>query len=171
MLPLRIKSPYIILFFVIVTVLLLSGIGERTCRLMNEDAGYFIDDGDNWTVGTMFRIIGTNAYIFLGLLLSSMMYELSISLSLVLNMCELKDAQLKKRTCNICLLIIGLIMIVVAVYEFNLDALTHREHFIFEALGLGVLCLIYFSTIIELLRKLRVFVLEQSKREACLIRV
>ena len=47
----------------------------------------------------------------------------------------------------------------------------HREHLIFEALGLVVLCLIYFTTIVELIRKLRIFVLEETKLEARLLSV
>lgn len=97
-----------------------------------------------------------------------MMYELSVSLSLVLNMCELKEAIMRKRTANVCLTLVGLIVVACAAYEFHIAGLTKREHYIYEALGLGTLCLIYFSTIVELLRKLRIFVLEQSKREACL---
>ena len=42
---------------------------------------------------------------------------------------------------------------------------------IFEALGLVVLCLIYFTTIVELIRKLRIFVLEETKLEARLLSV
>ena len=47
----------------------------------------------------------------------------------------------------------------------------HREHLIFEALGLVVLCLIFFATIVELIRKLRIFVLEETKLEARLLSV
>ena len=57
-----------------------------------------------------------------------------------------------------------------ASFEAKLDQYEHREHLIFEALGLAVLCLLYFSTCVDLLRKLRVFVLEDIKREARLVR-
>ena len=98
------------------------------------------------------------------------MYELSVSLTLVLNMCELKEAITRKRTANVCLTLVGLIVVACAVYECHLAILTKKEHYISEALGVATLCLIYFSTIVELLRKLRIFVLEQSKREARLCR-
>ena len=42
---------------------------------------------------------------------------------------------------------------------------------VFEALGLIVLFLIYFSTIIDLIRKLRIFVLEETKLEGRLVRI
>ena len=41
----------------------------------------------------------------------------------------------------------------------------------FEAIGLVVLFFIYFSTIVDLIRKLRIFVLEETKLEGRLIRI
>ena len=42
---------------------------------------------------------------------------------------------------------------------------------IFEVMGLVVLCLIYFSTIVDLIRKLRIFVLEEAKLEAWFVKI
>lgn len=56
-------------------------------------------------------------------------------------------------------------------FETYLDSVEHHEHLIFEALGLVVLCLIFFCTIVELIRKLRIFVLAETKMEARLLSV
>ena len=58
-----------------------------------------------------------------------------------------------------------------AYIEFDLDRIYHTQHLVFDALALSVLCLIYFSTIVDLIRKLRIFVLEETKKEARLVRV
>lgn len=55
--------------------------------------------------------------------------------------------------------------------ELTLDSRHESEHMTFEALGLVVLFLIYFSTIVDLIRKLRIFVLEETKLEGRLIHV
>ena len=111
------------------------------------------------------------AYLLLGLVMCCMMFQLSCSLSLILNIFDLKEAKKLKNTYNICIFIVGLMCIACGVYEYNLDRRWHEEHLIFEALGLVVLCLIYFSTIVELLRKLRIFILHTAKIEACFIRI
>ena len=69
------------------------------------------------------------------------------------------------------MIVICTIYCVFAGIEAAMDVRWHTEHLIFEALGLIVLCLIYFSTIVDLIRKLRIFVLEETKLEANLVRV
>ena len=86
-------------------------------------------------------------------------------------MLDLHEANRRKWTYNICLLVISMVFIAASAVEYKLDILMGREHLVFEALGLIVLCLIYFSTIVDLIRKLRIFVLEQTKMEGILIRV
>ena len=100
-----------------------------------------------------------------------MMFQLSCSLSLVLNIFDMQEAKKLRTTYNICLAIVGGMCTACGIYEYNLDAVSNHEHMIWEALALIVLCLIYFSTIVELLRKLQIFVLAQAKIEAILIRV
>ena len=75
-------------------------------------------------------------------------------------MLDLHEANRRKWTYNICLLVISLCFIAASAVEYKLDITMGSEHMVFEALGLIVLCLIYFSTIVDLIRKLRIFVLE-----------
>ena len=75
-------------------------------------------------------------------------------------MLDLHEANRHKWTYNICVFVISLVFIAASAIEYNLDLLQGKEHLVFEALGLIVLCLIYFSTIVDLIRKLRIFVLE-----------
>jgi hypothetical protein len=56
-------------------------------------------------------------------------------------------------------------------FETKLSDLANEEHLAFEAIALIVLCLVYFSTCIELLRKLRIFVLEETLKEARLVQL
>ena len=123
------------------------------------------------TFGEICRNIACTAYIVLGFIISATMFQLSVSLSLVLNMIDLKDANTRKTTYNVTLLVINVGYITCAAFEVYLDEMEHREHLIFEALGLLVLCLIFFCTIVELIRKLRIFVLEETKTEARLLSV
>ena len=67
--------------------------------------------------------------------------------------------------------VISIVYIVMASVEYQLDEIQGYEHLVFEALGLIVLFLIYFSTIIDLIRKLRIFVLEETKLEGRLVRI
>ena len=67
--------------------------------------------------------------------------------------------------------IISLVYVGLAALEYSLDSLQGYEHLSFEALGLVILFLIYFSTIVDLIRKLRIFVLQETKLEGRLIRV
>lgn len=69
------------------------------------------------------------------------------------------------------MIVISVVYVIFAGIEAYDDVTWHEEHLIFEALGLIVLCLIYFSTIVDLIRKLRIFVLEETKLEANLVRV
>ena len=86
-------------------------------------------------------------------------------------MMELDEANRRKWTYNMCVFVISLVFIAASAIEYNLDLLMGKEHLVFEALGLIVLCLIYFSTIVDLIRKLRIFVLEQTKLEGILIKI
>ncbi len=97
------------------------------------------------------------------------MFQLSISLSLILNIIDLKEANARKCTFNICISFIALMTIVGSYFEMQIDDLANEEHLAFEAIGLIVLCLVYFSTCIELLRKLRIFVLEETLKETRLV--
>ena len=67
--------------------------------------------------------------------------------------------------------IISVVYVGLAALEYSLDSLQGYEHLSFEALGLVILFLIYFSTIVDLIRKLRIFVLQETKLEGRLIRV
>ena len=67
--------------------------------------------------------------------------------------------------------IISVVYIVLAGVEYKLDDIQGYEHLAFEAIGLIVLFLIYFSTIVDLIRKLRIFLLEETKLEGRLIRI
>ena len=99
------------------------------------------------------------------------MFQLSCSLSLILNMIDLKEANRRKCTYNSFVVTVGVVFIVCSSIEIRLDEQMHREHLMFEALALIVLCVIYFSTQMDLLRKLRLFVLEETKKEARLVNV
>ena len=94
-----------------------------------------------------------------------------MSLALVLNIIDLEEANQRKISYNICITVISLVYIALAATEYSLDSLQGYEHLAFEALGLVVLFVIYFSTIVDLIRKLRIFVLEETKLEGRLIRV
>lgn len=83
----------------------------------------------------------------------------------------MKEANQKKLTYNVTLIVIVIVYLICAGFENYLDSIEHREHLIFEALGLLVLCLIFFATIVELIRKLKIFVLEETKLEARLLSV
>ena len=99
------------------------------------------------------------------------MFQLSVSLALILNIIDLQEANQRKISYNICMILISIVYIVLASVEYSLDSIQGYEHLAFEAVGLIVLFLIYFSTIIDLIRKLRIFVLEETKLEGRLIRV
>ena len=169
--PLRIKSTYIILFYFCLFVLLISSIVELMCRISSDDSGYMVTSDTGVTTGDYARHISSAAYIVLGFVLSATMFQLSNSLALVLDIIDLPEANRRKWTYNICLLIISLVYIFCSVVELHLDAHEHREHMVFEVLGMVVLCLIYFSTIVDLLRKLNIFVLEETKLEAWYVRL
>lgn len=169
--PLRIKSLYIILFYVMLFLLLSSSTVELLCRISNDDPGYMVNTDHGITVGDYARHISTICYVILGFILSATMFQLSVSLALVLDIIDLEEANKRKWTYNICLLVISLVYVFCSGVEIRLDKDSHREHMVFEVLGMIVLCLIYFSTIVDLLRKLRIFVLEEAKLEAWFVRV
>lgn len=169
--PLRIKSLYIILFYVVLFLLLSSSTVELVCRVANDDPGYMVNTDMGITTGDYARHISTICYILLGFILSATMFQLSVSLALVLDIIDLPEANKRKWTYNICLLVISLVYIFCSGVEIRLDDNEHREHMVFEVLGMIVLCLIYFSTIVDLLRKLRIFVLEEAKLEAWFVRL
>ena len=91
--PLRIKSPYLLLFYFILAILLLANIVEASTRLYNGDPGFLL----NWqqkhvSLGIVSRQIGDVTYILLGFVLSAIMFQLSVSLSLILNIIDLEEA-------------------------------------------------------------------------------
>ena len=123
------------------------------------------------TLGIVARQIGDVTYILLGYSLSAIMFQLSVSLSLILNIIDLEEANQRKITYNICITVISVVYIVLASVEYKLDDIHGYEHLVFEAIGLIILFLIYFSTIVDLIRKLRIFLLEETKLEGRLIRI
>ena len=93
LIPLRIKSPYLLLFYIILAILLLANIVEAITRLYNGDPGFLL----NWqqkhvSLGIVSRQIGDVTYILLGFVLSAIMFQLSVSLSLILNIIDLEEA-------------------------------------------------------------------------------
>lgn len=172
LLPLRIKSAYIIMFYLTLSALLVSASIEGITRLAKGDPGYMVDRNSNGiTVGDYARHVSSICYIILGFVISCTMYQLSCSLALVLNIIDVQEANRRKWTYNICVFIIGLVFVFCSAIQIKLDCAEHREHMIFEVMGLVVLCLIYFSTIVDLIRKLRIFVLEEAKLEAWFVRI
>ena len=169
--PLKIRDRYIIAFYFVLTVMLISAMMEIIARLYDSDPAFMIDRSQKMTFGEISRTVACTSYIVLGFIISATMYQLAVSLGLILNFFDLKEANTRKTTYNVTLLIINLGYITCAAFEEYLDSVEHREHLIFEALGLIVLCLIFFATIVELIRKLRIFVLEETKLEARLISV
>ena len=125
----------------------------------------------NISVGVVARQVGEVSYIILGFVLSTIMFQLSVSLALVLNIIDLEEANQRKISYNICMVVICVLYIALASLEYSLDSLQGYEHLSFEAIGLVVLILIYFSTIIDLIRKLRIFVLRETKLEGRLVRI
>jgi hypothetical protein len=169
--PLRIKSVYIILFYTTLCVVLSSSISEGICRLAYEDPGFMVNKHTNITPGDYARHVSSVSYIILGFVISATMFQLSVSLAVVLSIIDVDEANKRKWTYNICVSVISLVYIFCCTIEVKLDMAEHREHMIFEVMGLIVLCLIYFSTIVDLLRKLSIFVLEEAKLEAWFVRI
>ena len=171
LIPLRIKSPYILMFYGLLSILLLSQIIVMFARLVFDDPGFYVTDHQRITVGMIALHTGAVAYILLGFVISVTMFQLSVSLALVLCMIDVKEANTRKMTFNVAMLVIGVATIICACFETSMSAIASKEHLIFEVIGLLVLCLVYFTTIVELLRRLRIFVLDESKQEARLIRL
>eukprot|EP00354_Favella_ehrenbergii_P006191 CAMPEP_0170455168 /NCGR_PEP_ID=MMETSP0123-20130129/3205_1 /TAXON_ID=182087 /ORGANISM="Favella ehrenbergii, Strain Fehren 1" /LENGTH=201 /DNA_ID=CAMNT_0010718181 /DNA_START=239 /DNA_END=844 /DNA_ORIENTATION=- len=99
------------------------------------------------------------------------MFQLSCSLALVLNIIDIKEANGRKVSFNLCVGVIGIVCSVGGYYETAYDRYAQKQHLIYETLGLLVLCLIYFSTCVDLYRKLRIFVLEETKVESRLVQL
>lgn len=116
------------------------------------------------------HIVATT-YILLGFIISATEFQLAVSLALILNIIDVKEANARKTTFNICVSIISVVTCIGSYLETTIDDLANASHLIFEAIGLIVLCLIYFSTSVELLRKLRIFVLEETLKEARLVQL
>ena len=169
--PLKIRDRYIIAFYIVFSVMLITSVMEVIARLIDKDPAFMMDRDQEMTFGEICRNISCTSYIVLGFIISATMYQLSVSLGLVLNMFDLKEANTRKTTYNVTLSIITIGYITCSVFEQYLDSVEHREHLIFEALGLVILCLPFFATIVELIRKLRIFVLEETKLEARLLSV
>ena len=169
LIPLRIKSFYILTFYVLLAILLISSMVEVIYRLAFDDPGYLIGEDRPMTFGEISMHIAGFSYVLLGFALSITMFQLSCSLALILNMIDLKEANRRRCTYNWAVIVIASFYVFCSVIEIRLDEQMHQEHLMFEVLGLIVLCLIYFSTCMDLLRKLRVFVLEETKKEARLV--
>ena len=97
------------------------------------------------------------------------MFQLSCSLALVLNIIDIKELEKRKLSYNVAVISLGIICTIGSVYELFWHSQAEKEHLVFETLFLVVLCLIYFSTCVDLYRKLRIFVLEETKKESHLI--
>mmetsp|Transcript_9882 Transcript_9882/g.12256 ORF Transcript_9882/g.12256 Transcript_9882/m.12256 type:complete len:308 (+) Transcript_9882:3-926(+) len=169
--PLRIKSPYIISFYIFLTVLMLSSIIELFLRLILAQTGYYIAKTDHVTASEVCQHLQALSYILLGFVISATMFQLSCSLALVLNIIDIKEANGRKVSFNLCVGVIGIVCSVGGYYETAYDRYAQKQHLIYETLGLLVLCLIYFSTCVDLYRKLRIFVLEETKVESRLVQL
>jgi len=171
LIPLRIKSPYILMFYCMLTVMLVSMIIMLAERLFGNDPGFIVSKHQKKTVGEVCVHIQATAYILLGFIISATEFQLAVSLALILNIIDVKEANARKTTFNICVSIISVVTCIGAYLETTIDDLANASHLVFEAIGLIVLCLIYFSTSVELLRKLRIFVLEETLKEARLVQL
>ena len=118
LIPLRIKSPYILLFYSILTVLMSAQIMEVTVRIYDGDPGLITACASNLTLGVIARQISAVSYILLGFVLSTIMFQLSVSLALVLNIIDLEEANQRKITYNICIGLISVAYIVLAIVEY-----------------------------------------------------
>ena len=115
--PLKIRDRYIIAFYFFSTVMLMAAMMEIIARLIDRDPAFMISRKQPMTFGEIARNAASISYIVLGFIISASMYQLSISLSLVLNMCDLKDANTRKTTYNVTLFVITLGYITCAVIE------------------------------------------------------
>ena len=109
--------------------------------------------------------------MLLGFVISAQMFQLSCSLALVLNIIDIKESFGRKVTFNVCVSVICVACIAGTWYVTAQDRYAQKSHLIFETLGLVVLCLIYFSTCVDLYRKLRIFVLDETKVESRLVQL
>ena len=168
--PLKIRSPYIILFYTLLTTLLLASICELFIRLVLNQTGYYYSAA-YITAGEIFQKVQALSFLLLGFVISAQMFQLSCSLALVLNIIDLKEANGRKISFNMCVGIISVACILGTYYITAYDRYAQKTNLIYETLGLVVLCLIYFSTCVDLYRKLRIFVLEETKVESRLVQL
>ena len=89
--PLKITSPYILMFYIILGLLLISSIIEMLSRVTNSDPGWFTTYNNYITVAQVSRHISATMYVLLGFVLSAIMFQLSCSLALVLSMVDVKE--------------------------------------------------------------------------------
>lgn len=80
------------LFYFFLTVLLISSILEIIVRFADGDPGYMVSRTQIMSFGEICREIACTSYIVLGFIISATMFQLSVSLGLVLNMHDLKEA-------------------------------------------------------------------------------
>ena len=73
------------------------------------------------STGIIARYVGDVSYILLGFVLSAIMFQLSVSLSLILNMIDLEEANAHKFTFNICITFICVVYIGFSITEVLLD--------------------------------------------------
>ena len=92
LIPLRIKSPYILLFYLILTIQLLSYGMYVAIRLYNGDPGFDVNWKGAISIANIFRHISSTSYLILGFILSAIMFQLSTSLALILNIIDLHEA-------------------------------------------------------------------------------
>ena len=87
--PLKIKSSYILLFYIILALLLLFEIIEMITRVSFSDPGFWTGEANYITIGQIARHCSATMYILLGFVLSAIMFQLSCSLALVLSMVDI----------------------------------------------------------------------------------
>ncbi len=74
LIPLRIKSPYILSFYVVLTIMLICMCTMITMRLIFNDPGFIVDKNQRHTLGELCLHIQSVAYIVLGFIISATMF-------------------------------------------------------------------------------------------------
>jgi hypothetical protein len=74
LIPLRIKSPYILMFYLMLAVLLSTMIIMIAMRLWYNDPGFIIEKNQKHTLGEICLHIQSTAYILLGFIISATMF-------------------------------------------------------------------------------------------------
>ena len=74
LIPLHIKSAYIILFYLTLAILLSSSITEGISRLAYKDPGFMVNGDMDITMGDYARHVSAITYIILGFVISATMF-------------------------------------------------------------------------------------------------